>query len=78
MAGEISTTDKLGTTDKVVTWLSLLASVNLFVALLNLIPLLPLDGGHVAGAIYEWLRRTGARIFGATDPGPVDTAKGCR
>lgn len=76
VAGEIGTTDKLGVTDKVVTWVSLLGSVNLFVALLNLVPLLPLDGGHVAGAIYEWLRRQAARLLGRPDPGPVDTAKG--
>ena len=75
-AGEIGTTDKLTSPEKVVTWLSLLGSVNLFVALLNLVPLLPLDGGHVAGAIYEWLRRVAARVLGRPDPGPVDTAKG--
>ena len=33
----------------------LLGSVNLFVALFNFIPLLPLDGGHIAGALYEAL-----------------------
>ena len=75
-AGEVGATDQLGTTDKVVTYISLLGSVNLFVALLNLVPLLPLDGGHVAGAIYEWLRRQAAKLVGRPDPGPVDTAKG--
>ncbi|MFT3889615.1 MAG: site-2 protease family protein [Arachnia sp.] len=76
VAGEIGASDQLGVGDKAATWFSLLGSVNLFVALLNLVPLLPLDGGHVAGAIYEWLRRTFARLFGRRDPGPVDTAKG--
>ncbi len=33
--------------------LALLAAVNLFVGLLNLLPILPFDGGHVAIAIYE-------------------------
>ena len=75
VAGEIGATDQLGVGDKAATWFSLLGSVNLFVALLNLVPLLPLDGGHVAGAIYEWLRRLAARLRGRTDPGPVDTAK---
>lgn len=74
-AGETATTDQLSGTDKVVTYVSLLGSVNLFLALLNLVPLLPLDGGHVAGAIYEWLRRQAARLLGRSDPGPVDTAK---
>ncbi|MCG6566701.1 RIP metalloprotease [Tessaracoccus sp. ZS01] len=76
VAGEITTTDQLGTADKVASYLSLLGAVNLFVALLNLVPLLPLDGGHVAGALWEWLRRQFARLRGRPDPGPVDTAKG--
>ena len=75
VAGEIGASDQLSVGDKAATWFSLLGSVNLFVALLNLVPLLPLDGGHVAGAIYEWLRRLAARLRGRTDPGPVDTAK---
>lgn len=53
---------------------SLLASVNLFLAIFNLVPLPPLDGGHIAGALWEWLRRTVARATGRPDPGPVDTA----
>ena len=37
---------------------------------------MPLDGGHVAGALWEGLRRTVARVRGAPDPGYVDVAKG--
>lgn len=76
VAGEIGVTDQLSTSDKIATWFSLLGSVNLFVALLNLVPLLPLDGGHIAGAIIEWIRRQAYRIAGKPDPGPLDTAKG--
>ena len=36
---------------------------------------MPLDGGHVAGAIVESIRRGFAKLFGRPDPGPVDTAK---
>ena len=71
VAGEIAVADSVPIQDRVASWLSLLGSVNLFVALLNLVPLLPLDGGHIAGALYEALRRGLAR----SDPGPVDTAK---
>ena len=47
---------------------------NLFV--FNMVPLLPLDGGHIAGALYEGLRRQVARIRGKKVlPGPADTAK---
>jgi membrane-associated protease RseP (regulator of RpoE activity) len=41
----------------------------------NLIPLMPLDGGHVAGALVEAVRRGFAKLLRRPDPGPVDTAK---
>lgn len=75
VAGEIAVADSVPIQDRAASWLSLLGSVNLFVALLNLVPLLPLDGGHIAGALYEALRRGMARLRGRGDPGPVDTAK---
>lgn len=74
-AGEISSTELLTAGDKVAYFLTLLAAVNLFVALFNFVPLLPLDGGHIIGAIVEWLRRVGAKLLGRPDPGPLDTAK---
>jgi len=40
-----------------------------------MIPLLPLDGGHVAGAVWEAVKRGWARLLGRPDPGPVDIAK---
>ncbi len=55
--------------------LMILASLNMALFLFNLIPLLPLDGGHVAGALYEGARRQIARIRGRPDPGPVDVAR---
>lgn len=60
---------------KVATFLGLAASLNLFLFLFNLLPILPLDGGHVAGAVYEAWRRRLARMRGRPDPGPVDTAR---
>ncbi len=60
---------------KVAQFLGLVASLNLFLFLFNLIPLLPLDGGHVAGALWEGLRRQIARLRHRPDPGPVDVAK---
>ena len=36
---------------------------------------LPLDGGHIAGALWEALRRGFARLRGRPDPGYVDVAK---
>lgn len=63
------------TTDKLWWLVSIIASLNIALCVFNLIPLLPLDGGHIAGALWEGLRRTVARVFGRPDPGPVDTAK---
>lgn len=74
-AGEITTTNQLSAGDKVATFLALLGNVNLFVALFNFVPLLPLDGGHILGAITEWVRRQFARILRRPDPGYLDTAK---
>jgi membrane-associated protease RseP (regulator of RpoE activity) len=60
---------------KVANWLTLLAALNMALFFFNLIPLLPLDGGHVAGALYEGGRRQVAKARGRPDPGPVDIAK---
>lgn len=60
---------------KLANWLTLLAALNMALFFFNLIPLLPLDGGHVAGALYEGARRQIARARGQPDPGPVDVAR---
>jgi membrane-associated protease RseP (regulator of RpoE activity) len=45
-------------------FLFLIAGVNLFVGLFNLLPLLPLDGGHLAVAGFESARHRIRRLFG--------------
>jgi membrane-associated protease RseP (regulator of RpoE activity) len=55
--------------------LLIIASLNIFVGLVNLLPLLPMDGGHVAVIIYERIRAWLARLRGRPDPGLVDMAK---
>jgi membrane-associated protease RseP (regulator of RpoE activity) len=74
-AGEIAATDQINAPAKIASLFTVLGSVNLFVALFNFVPLLPLDGGHIAGAIYEALKRGLARLLRRPDPGHVDTAK---
>ncbi|MFK5634800.1 MULTISPECIES: M50 family metallopeptidase [unclassified Ornithinimicrobium] len=55
--------------------LSLIASLNMALFVFNLIPLLPLDGGHIVGALWEGVKKAWARVRGLPVPGPVDTAK---
>lgn len=74
LGGEIAALDTSWQT-RAATFLGLLASLNLFLFLFNLLPVLPLDGGHAAGALYEGLKRRVAKVRGKPDPGPVDTAK---
>jgi membrane-associated protease RseP (regulator of RpoE activity) len=61
--------------DRVVTMVMLVAGFNLSLFLFNMLPLLPLDGGHIAGALWESLRRSLAKVFRRPDPGPFDVAK---
>ncbi|MFV0453071.1 MAG: M50 family metallopeptidase [Propioniciclava sp.] len=75
IAGQATATSELPTEAKVVLFANLLAAVNLFLALFNLVPLPPLDGGHMAGAVWEALKRAWARLMRRPDPGYVDTAK---
>ncbi|MDQ3628558.1 MAG: site-2 protease family protein [Actinomycetota bacterium] len=75
VAGEVVTYDEASWSDRIANLIGLLAAVNLFVALFNFIPLLPLDGGHIAGTLWEALRRGIARLRGKPDPGHVDVGK---
>ncbi|MGH3717450.1 MAG: M50 family metallopeptidase [Pseudonocardiaceae bacterium] len=56
-------------------FLFLLASLNLFVGVFNLLPLLPLDGGHIAVNVYEGVRNAVRRATGRANGPPVDYAR---
>ncbi|MCW2526942.1 MAG: metalloprotease [Pseudonocardiales bacterium] len=61
IGGEVASSSNIDVLDKIYFLLSLLAGVNLLLFLFNLVPLLPLDGGHVAGAIVESVKRQVAK-----------------
>ncbi|WP_193608390.1 site-2 protease family protein [Nocardioides lijunqiniae] len=75
IAGETVSHEEFPVTEKAVFLLMLIAGFNLFIGLFNFIPLLPLDGGHIASALWEAARRRLARLRGRPDPGYVDAAK---
>jgi len=75
VAGDLASDEAFSWRERISQLIALLAGVNLFIAMFNFIPLLPLDGGHIAGALYEAVRRAIARLRGRPDPGYVDVAK---
>ncbi|WP_107071223.1 M50 family metallopeptidase [Streptomyces cyaneogriseus] len=74
VGGEIATLD-IPPTQQLTMFIMLVAGFNLSLFLFNMLPLLPLDGGHIAGALWESLRRHTARLLRRPDPGPFDVAK---
>ena len=73
--GEVSSMSGVPVVDKAYTILGLLASLNIGLFVLNMVPLLPLDGGHIAGALWEAVKRRAYVLAGRPDPGAIDLAK---
>lgn len=74
ISGEISANNQINLIDKLSVGLSILASLNFALFGFNMLPLLPLDGGHIAGGVYEWIKRGIFKVLRKPAPGPVDTA----
>ena len=74
IAGEIASVESLAVRDRIASLVGIVASLNVALFVFNLIPLLPLDGGHVAVGLYEGVKRRLYRVLGKKDPGPVNAS----
>ncbi len=72
VSGEALSSAKLSLKERVATFILIIASLNIFVGLFNLLPLLPLDGGHMAVAIADEIRAFLARLRGRARPAAID------
>jgi membrane-associated protease RseP (regulator of RpoE activity) len=72
VSGEAVGSDKLNSNERLSTFILLIASLNIFVGLFNLLPILPLDGGHMAVAIADEVRALFARIRRKQRPAPIN------
>jgi len=72
VSGQVSSSGELTTSERIGTFILIVASLNIFVGLFNLLPILPLDGGHMAIAIADALRAIIARLRGRPAPAAID------
>ena len=72
VSGQAVGSDTLSITERLSTFILIIASLNIFVGLFNLLPILPLDGGHMAVAIADEIRAFIARLRGRARPAAID------
>lgn len=74
VSGEAVGSAKLSISERLATFIMIIASLNIFVGIFNLLPILPLDGGHMAVAIADEVRAFFARLRGRVRPPAIDVA----
>ena len=75
VSAQTASDPKLANREKIATFLLIISSLNIFVGLFNLLPLLPLDGGHMAVAVIDGLRRARAKRKGRPAPSEIDVER---
>ena len=72
VSGETLASGDQNWNQRIGTFLLIIASLNIFVGIFNLLPILPLDGGHMAVAIADAIRALFARLRGRPRPAAID------
>jgi len=72
VSGQAASSGDLTPAERIGTFILIVASLNIFVGLFNLLPILPLDGGHMAVAIADEIRAFFARLRGRPRPAAID------
>jgi len=74
IAGEVASTDA-PVLNRLAVLLNLLGALNIALFVFNMIPLLPLDGGHIVVALWEGVKKAWSRLTGRRAPKPVDATR---
>ncbi|TRZ84881.1 MAG: RIP metalloprotease [Streptomycetaceae bacterium] len=74
VSGQAVGSTKLTNSERLATFIMIIASLNIFVGVFNLLPILPMDGGHMAVAIADEVRAFFARLRGRPRPAAIDVA----
>ncbi|HJB62822.1 MAG TPA: site-2 protease family protein [Candidatus Microbacterium pullistercoris] len=74
IAGEVTATEA-PILDRVAVLVNIFGALNIALMVFNLIPLLPLDGGHIVIALWDGLKRLFARLTGRPAPKPADATR---
>jgi len=72
VSGETIASGDQNWSQRIGTFLLIIASLNIFVGIFNLLPILPLDGGHMAVAIADEIRAFFARLRGRPRPAAIN------
>jgi membrane-associated protease RseP (regulator of RpoE activity) len=72
VSGQVTASDQMTWSERIGAFLLIVASLNFFVGVFNLLPILPLDGGHMAVAIADEIRAFFARLRGKPRPKAID------
>lgn len=74
LSGQAAGDAKLSYSERIALFLGIIVQLNFFVGIFNLLPILPLDGGHMAVAIADEVRAFFARLRRRRRPAAIDVA----